>query len=460
MLMAIGESAKKMQSDFSFMLLTALKPVLEKAGNPDFCEVGVRTLQRMTDALKLTSVSQLLEDNADYFAPQLSFQLQNILRYPRAIDLLRALLMLSDIRMDHWLERMVQHALKGLDKSHSLRALPYIQVLELYSKAAYNTRHAGPACAKPLAKCDALTREEIARRVADYKAEQSAWLKINETLMKDDDKVDENVEECEELEPEPEEEPQKEEAPPPQVTLVGNILDRCIQLLPQSTEEQLYVSLMKTIGLSIEVLSLHEDIFLPKVHQLWEPLKNQLFGTSHLKQRQALEILLSLIRRCPDFIRHRVVTDALSKLVAFLESQATASRGRSSRAHTASQAYKLQKSTLCAMPTIVEFLDPPILLVGKIVQTISLYLSNQQISELQVKPKLFPCQVWNGSFINNFSFFPQILAKENLIAIAKYHSGSVWLTVQSMIPRRILSLPSNPEMLAFHPIVVNSLILH
>ena len=322
---------------------------------------------------------------SDYFAPQLSFQLRNIIRYPRAIDLLRALLMLSDIRMDHWLDRMVLHALKGLDKSHSLRALPYVQVLELYSKAAHNTRQAGPVCAKPLAKGGALTNEEIARRIADYKAEQSAWANINEILTEDKDKHEDNVEECEDIEPEfPEEELQKEEAPLPQVTLVANILDRCVQLLPQTTEEKLYASLMQTIRLSIDVLSQHEDIFLPKVHQLWDPLKNQLFGPSHLKQRQAFDILLSLVRRCPDFIRHRAVTEALPKLVAFLEAQATASRGRSSRAHTASQAYKLQKSTLSAMSTIVEFLDPPILLVGKIVQTISLYLSNQQISELQV----------------------------------------------------------------------------
>ena len=64
MLMAIGEAAKRMQTDFSSMLLTALKPVLEKAGNPDFCEAGVQSLQCVADALALPSISQLLEDNA------------------------------------------------------------------------------------------------------------------------------------------------------------------------------------------------------------------------------------------------------------------------------------------------------------------------------------------------------------------------------------------------------------
>lgn len=381
MLLVIGEAAIQMGTNFSSMLLTALKPVLEKAGNPDFCEAGVRSLQCMTDALRLTSVSKLLEENADYYAPQLTFQLRNIVRYPRAIDLLRALLMLSDIRMEHWLERMVEHALKGLDKSHSLRALPYVQVLELYSKAAHNTRPAGPACAKPLSKGETLEKEELIQRIVDYKAN----IKLSETYLEtneEEEMCDANTEEPEQIDdPEVGEE---KKVIPPQITLVADILDRCTKILPQSTEEKLYASLMQTICLSVEVLSSHEDIFLPKVHKLWEPLKNQLLGTSHLKQRQAFEIFLSLVRRCPDFIRHRAVKEVLPKLVLFLQSQATASRGRSSRAHIASQSYKLQKSVLSAMATLVEFIDPPVLEVCKIVQAISLYLSNQQISELQV----------------------------------------------------------------------------
>jgi len=383
MLLLIGEAAIRMRTDFSSMLLTVLKPVLEKAGNPEFCEAGIRSLQCMADALRLSSVSKLLEENADYYAPQLSFQLRNIIRYPRAIDLLRALLMLSDIRMEHWLERMVEHALKGLDKSHSLRALPYVQVLELYSKAAHNTRPAGPACAKPLSKGEALDEEELVLRIVDYKAN----IKLSETYLETNEEeeiCDTNAEEPEQIDDSEQEEKEKAIPPPPQITLVADILDRCTKILPQTTEEKLYASLMRTIYLSVEVLSSHEDIFLPKVHKLWEPLKNQLLGTSHLKQRQALEIFLSLVRRCPDFIRHRAVKEVVPKLVIFLQSQATASRGRSSRAHIASQSYKLQKSVLSAMATLVEFLDPPVLDVGEIVQVICLYLSNQQISELQV----------------------------------------------------------------------------
>jgi hypothetical protein len=60
--------------------------------------------------------------SADYYASR--FQPQNIVRYPRAIDLLRALPILFDIRMEHLPERIIQHALKSLDKKHSLRALP------------------------------------------------------------------------------------------------------------------------------------------------------------------------------------------------------------------------------------------------------------------------------------------------------------------------------------------------
>lgn len=381
LLLVIGQAAFLMQNSLSPLLLTALKPVLEKAGNPNFTESGLGALRRMAEALQISSVSQLLEENADYFAPQLAFQLRNIMRYPRAVDLLRALLLFSEIRMEKWLEQMVRQALKGLDKSHSVRALPYTQVLELYTKAIHNTRPPGPVCARPLSKGECMTTEELQSRITEYKTS----IHITETLadINEDELIEGNVQEPMELE-ELEMEQETSIPPPHQVTLVAEILDRCTQLLPQSSNEDLYATLMRTICLSVEVLSPHDDVFLPKVHQLWDPLRNQLLGSTHLKQRQAYEIFISLIRRCPDFVRHRAVTEAIPKLVTFLKTQATVSRGRSSRAHIASQAYKLQKSVLSSTGMLVEFLDPPILTIGSIIQAITLYLSNQQIHELQV----------------------------------------------------------------------------
>jgi len=232
LLSAIGDVALRMETKFSSILLPVLKPVLEKAGHPDFSQAGLSALESISKSLGLESVSALLEKNADYFAPQLSFQLRNIARYPRAIDLLRALLLLSDIRMDHWLERMVQQALKGLDKSHTVRALPYVQVLELYSRAAHRGRPAGPACAKPLARDEEAILEEQTRRMEEYD------FFVKSSQPEDDDKpMKEEEEETEEW---------VEEPVPPQVALVADILDRCTQLLPQCHDEQLYSSLMST----------------------------------------------------------------------------------------------------------------------------------------------------------------------------------------------------------------------
>lgn len=44
-----------------------------------------------------------------------------------------------------------------------------------------------------------------------------------------------------------------------------------------------------------------------------------------------------------------------------------------------------------------------------------------------------------------YNLFLQNIAKENLIAIFKYHSGSVWLTLHSMVARRTLSRPGFPS---------------
>lgn len=372
LLQAIGDIALRMGGELASVLLTILRPVLEKAGHPSFTQAGVVALQSMAKAMGLTSASALLEQNADYFAPQLSFQLRNIARYPRAIDLLRALLLLSDLRMDIWLERMVRQAIKGLDKCHAVRALPYVQVLELYCRAAYKARPPGPACAKPLARDKETILEEESRRLAEYEA----FVQATEQEVEDDDGVGP-------MEEEPEEPEWVEEPVPPQLALVADIMDRCTQLLPQSQDEQLYSSIMETLNLSIDVLWSRENLFLPKVHLLWEPLRNQLFSSSPLKKRQALGILSLLIHRCPDFVRHRVVTEAMPKLVAYLEEQSRASRGRSLRAHIASQEYKLQKSVLSEMASLVEFLDPPADKVDDVIRAVCMYLNRRQVLELQ-----------------------------------------------------------------------------
>jgi hypothetical protein len=378
---AIGVTALKMQREFGPLLLTSLKSVMEKAGHPDFTSAGVSTLESIAKALGLQSVAYLLEKNADYFAPQLSVQLRNINRYPRAIDLLRALLLLSDIGMDRWLERMVHQALKGLDKSPLLRALPYVQVLELYCKAVYNVRPAGPACAKPLSKTAEEIAEEESRRMAAFEA-------VYKHDQLSDDEDDKLTEEAKEVPEEPEDmiEDQVEEPLPPQTILVGDIMDRCIQLLPQhqSQEDDLYASLVRAILLSIDILWPNENLFLPKVHQLWEPLKNQLNSSSPLKRRQALDIFIKLIYRCPDFIRERAVKEVLPGLTTYLDSQATSSRSRSNHAHITSQAYKLQKAILAATGSLVEYLDPHEQPVEAVIQVVSQYLHCRQTPEFQV----------------------------------------------------------------------------
>lgn len=380
LLRVIGEIAKLMGSSFNDLLLKILRPVLEKAGHPDFHTAGLHALECISQALQLASVSQLLETNADYFAPQLTYQLRNILRYPKAIDLLRALLILSDVRLENWLERMVQQALKGLDRVHLVRALPYIQVFELYCKAIHKSRAKKTTVGNPLCKNDIWCPEELRRRIAEYEVNLKTYNSLLEEEI--DDATDTLQSDTEGMHVESEE--AKEPPVPPSISLVADILDRCIQLLPQSEDERLYSSIMQTIHLSIEILSSYENTFLPKVHQLWEPLKNQLSSSSHLKQRQAFDIFVSLVHSCPDFVRYRVLTEALPKVIGFLGSQANVSRNRFSRAHLASQAYKFQKLVLSSMAMLVQYLDPAPIDVKKIVQTTSLYLSDRQNPELQV----------------------------------------------------------------------------
>merc|ERR1712071_469291 len=106
------------------------------------------------------------------------------------------------------------------------------------------------------------------------------------------------------------------------------------------------MGLMQTVRFSLDILSPFENVFLPKVHQLWTPLQHQLCSDCHLRQRQALQVLMVLVRSCPNFLRHRIVNEVLPHLLTFLESQAVSSHGKRRKAHVLTQAFKLQK--LCS----------------------------------------------------------------------------------------------------------------
>ena len=196
---------------------------------------------------------------------------------------------------------------------------------------------------------------------------------------------------------------------PKRVSLVAAILERCSQLLPQCQEQVLYASLMQTVRFSLDILSPFENVFLPKVHQLWTPLQHQLCSDCHLRQRQALQVLMVLVRSCPNFLRHRIVNEVLPHLLTFLESQAVSSHGKRRKAHVLTQAFKLQKLLLQETATLVQCLSLPVREVSKLLRTIYLYLSCHQLPELQASIQLM------SSVLNSYLIF-FFLIFENLSA--------------------------------------------
>ena len=378
--------ALAMNEDFSPLLLYTLRPLLEKAGDTYFTEEAMSVLETIADVLHYASASRLVEANLDYFAPQISFQLRNILRYPKAINLLRALLLFSNLEMDQWLEHIVFQALKGLDQSHSAgtRALPYIQVLEMYCRSVHRKYKDASRSKKNRNTPDMNHENNLIEKCRHYHQDFTSSRSFNdetEVGAKEEEKLEN---EDEQLPDDPED---MEEESPKYVSLVASILERCSQILPQSREECLDLALLETIQAAVAVLLPHENILLPQVHQLWDPLRFQLLqSNSFLKQRQAFDILALLIRSCPDFLRQRVISDIFSQILAFLQRQSSASRIRSHwKAYTMTQSYKFQKVLLEQLAMLVTLMDVPILEASKALQILSVYLSSHQVPELQVK---------------------------------------------------------------------------
>ena len=373
-LQALAAIASRMNGEFSPLLLQTMRPILEHTGDPHCSSVALNTLQAIAKALDFSSVSQLVENNFDYFAPQLCFRLRSISRYPRAVDLLRALLLLSDLQMDDWLERIVHEAMRGLDL-HRRQALLYVQVLQLYCQSA---RKAMPP--EPISMPSDEDSIDLVEKCRRYHIESCPSQSFTDDISDESDPNGETL-------PAPEEAEKPDELPP-KVNLIASILQRCAHLLPQSDDQTLLSTLLETIRHSVAVLSRYENVLLPKVHQLWEPLKREIFSGSPLRQRQSFAILSILIGKCPDFLRQRVLTEVFPNLLTFLERQSTSSKARKNcHAYSLSQSYQLQKILLEEMAGCVVALQVPVIQLAQILEVVSLYLDCQQAHELQVSVK-------------------------------------------------------------------------
>uniref|UniRef100_A0A8C2SX62 TELO2 interacting protein 1 n=1 Tax=Coturnix japonica TaxID=93934 RepID=A0A8C2SX62_COTJA len=127
----VGCFATVLGREFRLLLLSALYPVLEKAGDKTLLisETAQGTLVDICEACGYDSVQSLINQNSDYLVNGISLNLRQLAQQPHAAQVLGTMLRHSDASLLPLIEDVIQDVLSALDQSYNNQASTFLGVL-------------------------------------------------------------------------------------------------------------------------------------------------------------------------------------------------------------------------------------------------------------------------------------------------------------------------------------------
>ncbi|XP_061864980.1 TELO2-interacting protein 1 homolog isoform X2 [Colius striatus] len=234
---------------FRLLLLSALYPVLEKAGDKTLLisETALGTLADICEACAYESLQSLINDNSDYLVNGISLSLRQLAHQSHASQVLDTMLRHSDASLLPLVEDVIQDVLSALDQSYSNQAATFLGVLHSVMTAL--VQWFGSSCSeeqrqsRPVSQGQrVLTRHEVQRFFLDYVRQKQ----IAEGNLPDTEEEEEAAEVPVLAKPEPDNSAAEGEAAlPSHAELAKAVLERCIHLL---SDRSLRVRLKRNTG--------------------------------------------------------------------------------------------------------------------------------------------------------------------------------------------------------------------
>ncbi|XP_042317865.1 TELO2-interacting protein 1 homolog isoform X1 [Sceloporus undulatus] len=392
----IGCFAQALKRDFRLLLLSALYPVLEKAGDPTLLisQTARGTMAKICLTCGYGSVPELINQNADYLVNGISLHLRHVAHEPHASRVLEAMLRHSDANVLPLVEDVVQDILTKLDQCHSDRASSFLRVMHTLMKMLvswFKVEHParkgweqerGPllGAAQPQEKLPAL-QPPTAMEMEEFFQEYVKQKRIAEGDISDSE--DEGQEKQVPVgESEAAEDPCEEQSQLPlYAQMAKDVTERCVHLL---SAKSLCVRLkvLDVLELCVMVLGAHENVLLPLAHRAWPPLVHRLTNDDPLAVLRAFRVLCTLGANCGDFLRRRFSKDILPKLATSLANQAPVS-ARAGPIYSHTLAFKLQLAVLQGLGSLCKALDLSENDLNKVANICLPYLSAKQPARLQ-----------------------------------------------------------------------------
>ncbi|XP_074744502.1 TELO2-interacting protein 1 homolog isoform X1 [Strix uralensis] len=383
----IGCFAAVLGKEFRLLLLSALYPVLEKAGDKTLLisETALGTLGDICEACSYDSLQCLINENSDYLVNGISLNLRQLAHQPRAAQVLDTMLRHSDASLLPLVEDVIQDVLSALDQSYSTQASTFLGVL--HSVMAALAQWFGSSRGEEQtgewprrASCQGqqvVTRQEVEQFFLDY---------VRQKQIAEGNLPDPGAEEADEVPPPAKPEQTSSdtggEAPlPSHAQLAKVVMERCIHLLSDG-RLRVRLRVLDVLELCVTVLHPHGNHLLPLAHRAWPALVPRLTSDDPLAVLRAFKVLCTLAQRCGDFLRQRFCRDVLPKLTRSLLSQAPAS-ARAGPVYSHTLAFKLQLAVLQGLGSLCEELDMGESDLNKVADACLIYLSAKQPMKLQ-----------------------------------------------------------------------------
>ncbi|XP_058989229.1 TELO2-interacting protein 1 homolog isoform X1 [Mustela lutreola] len=390
----IGRFAYALGKDFHLLLMSALYPVLEKAGDQTLLisQAATGAMLDICHACGYDSPQHLISQNSDYLVNGISLNLRHLSLHPYTPKVLEVMLWNSDASLLPLVADVVQDILATLDQFYDKRATSFVGVLHALLAALAQwfpdtgdlgqpqEQSAGEEGShlsqKPAAPENTATAEDIEQFLLNY--------------LKEKDVADGNVSDFDNEEEEQSEPPKVDESdtgpdveppPPVQIQIAKDVMERCIHLL---SDKNLTIRLkvLDVLDLCVVVLQSHKNQLLPLAHRAWPSLVRRLTSDDPLVVLRAFKVLRTLGGKCGDFLRSRFCKDILPQLAGSLVTQAPVS-ARAGPVYTHTLAFKLQLAVLQGLGPLCERLDLGEGDLNKVADACLIYLSAKQPVKLQ-----------------------------------------------------------------------------
>ncbi|XP_049555948.1 TELO2-interacting protein 1 homolog isoform X2 [Orcinus orca] len=404
----IGHFAHALGKDFRLLLMSALYPVLEKAGDQTLLisQAAISTMMDICQACGYDSLQQLINQNSDYLVNGISLNLRHLSLHPHTPKVLEVMLQNSDASLLPLVADVVQDVLATLDQFYDKRTTSFVSVLHALLTALAqwfpDADHLGQLQEQSVGE----EGSHLSQRPASLEkglentttAEDIEQFVLN--YLKEKDVADGNVsgfdnEEEEQSDPpevdENDTDPSVQPPLPVQIQIATDVMERCIHLMSDKNLK-IRLKVLDVLDLCVVVLQSHKNQLLPLAHRAWPSLVHRLTNDDPLAVLRAFKVLRTLGGKCGDFLRNRFCKDVLPKLAGSLVSQAPIS-ARAGPVYFHTLAFKLQLAVLQGLGPLCERLDLGEGDLNKVADACLIYLSAKQPVKLQEAARRCPAHI-------------------------------------------------------------------